>query len=137
VNIISEDKKPQTKKKREADHLKSVKDKAMLTYFDAEKQEVKSLKEILEKTKQVQEVFIPILGCKLKIGHINMLEFSEIMDVGADDKNKMAIDMLFRLLHSADPSVVLEDIQQLPFQVTTAIIEQVMGSGMGFPKVST
>ena len=137
MNIISEDTKSKAKKKREADHLKAVKDKAILTYFDAEKQEVKSLKEILEKTIQVRDVFVPVLGCKVKIGHINMLEFSEIMEVGVDDKNKMALEMLFRLMHSGDPAVTKEDIQALPFQITTAIINEVMGGGMGFPEEPT
>ena len=132
MNIISEDTKAKAKKKREADHLKAVKDKAMSIYFDAEKQEVKSLKEILEKTIQVRDVFVPVLGCKVKIGHINMLEFSEIM--GIDDENKRAMDMLFRLMHSGDPAVTKKDIQALPFQITTAIIKEVMGGGMGFPE---
>jgi len=137
VNIIPDKKsKPEPKEKAKAiKDYEAIKEKAQLTYFDADKKEVKSLKEILEKTKQIQEVYIPILGCKLKIGHINMLEFSEI--VAIDDKNEMAIEMLFRLLHSGDPTVILEDIQQLPFQITTAIIEQVMGGGLGFPTDTT
>ena len=139
MNIISDKKskpKPEPKEKTKAVRdYEAIKERAQLTYFDADKKEVKSLKEILAKTKEIQEVYIPILGCKLKIGHINMLEFSEIVTI--DDKNKMAIEMLFRLLHSADPAVALEDIQQLPFQITTAIIEQVMGGGLGFPTDTT
>lgn len=132
MNIISDDTKSKAKKKREDNHLKAVKDKAMLTYFDAEKQEVKSLKEILEKTVQIRDVFVPVLGCKVKIGHINMLEFSGMIDI--KDKNEMAMEMLFRLMHSGDPAVTIEDIKALPFQITTAIIKEVMGGGMGFPE---
>lgn len=127
--------KPELKEKtKAAETLEAIKEKAMLTYFDADKREVKSLKEILAKTVLVQEVFIPKLGCKVKIGHINMLDFTEIIDVGGEDKNKLAIEMLYRLLHSGDEGVTREDVEKLPFQITTAIIEQVMGSGMGFPK---
>ncbi len=136
MNIIPEDKKPKPKEKTKAvKDYEAVKERARLTYFDADKKEVKSLKEILEKTKQIQEIYIPILGCKLKIGHINMLEFSEMVTI--EDKNEMAIEMLFRLLHSADPAIIIEDIQQLPFQIITAIIEQVMGGGLGFPTGTT
>lgn len=111
-----------------------MKEKARLTYFDADKKEVKSLKEILAKTKEIQEIYIPVLGCKVKIGHINMLEFSEMVII--EDMNEKAIEMLYRLMHSGDPAVTLEDVQQLPFQILTAIIEQVSG-GLGFPTGTT
>lgn len=134
MNIIS-DKKPEPKKKTKAvKDYEAVKERARLIYFDADKKEVKSLKEILEKTKQIQEIYIPALGCKIKIGHINMLEFSEMVTI--EDANKKAIAMVYRLMHSADPAVTIEGIQQLPFQILTAIIEQVSG-GLGFPTGTT
>ena len=136
MNIIPDKKsKPEPKEKTKAvKDYEAVKERAQLTYFDTDKKEVKSLKEILEKTKKIQEIYIPALGCKVKIGHISMSEFSEM--VAIEDKNKMAIEMLFRLLHSGDPAVTIEDIQQLPFQILTAIIEQV-GGGLGFPMGTT
>lgn len=135
MNIIPEDTKPKPKEKTKAvKDYEAVKERARLTYFDVDKKEVKSLKEILEKTKQIQEVYIPALGCKVKIGHISMSEFSEM--VAIEDMNKKAIEMLYQLMHSGDPAVTLEDIQQLPFQILTAIIEQVSG-GLGFPTDTT
>jgi len=126
---------PEKKPELKSDALEAIKEKARLTYFDSDLKEVKSLKEILAKTKQIQDVYVPQLGCKVKIGHITMEEFSGMMSI--TDKNLLAIEMLFKLLHSGDSTVTKDDILALPFQITTAIIEQVMGGGMGFPTDST
>lgn len=128
------EKKPKTKKEREQKAIEDMKQKAGLTYFDADKQEVKSLKDILDKTTKVQEIFIPLLGCKIKIGHINMIDYASIMKI--KDQQEMAVETIFQLMHSADPTAKKEWAEQLPFHIATAIIEHVMSDGLGFPKDS-
>ena len=125
--------KPQSKKEREEKELKALKAKAEMTYFDADKRELKSIQEILEKTTVIQEIFIPILGCMVKFGTITMEEFTEMMG-DIKDKNKLATEMLYRYLHSADSTVTREDVNNLPFAIGTALTEAVMSNGMGFPK---
>jgi len=127
--------KAELKKEREQKAIEDMKQKHGLIYFDTDKQEVKSLKEILDKTTKVQEIFVPLLGCKLKLGHISMKDYADIMDI--KDQQEMALEIVFQLLHSADPDAKKEWVEALPFHVATAIIENVMSEGLGFLKDMT
>ena len=127
--------KAELKKEREQKAIEAVKEKARLSYFDAEKQEVKSLKEILDVTTKIQEIFIPILGCKVKIGYISMKNFAVVMAI--KDEQEMAMEILFQLFNSADSNVTKKDVEKIPFHISTALIDKVVGEGLGFPKGTT
>ncbi len=129
---MTEESKPKSKKEKELEAIEEMKEKTRLTYFDADKREVKSLKEILAKTTVKQEIYIPQLGCKVKIGHVTMTQFAKMDQL--KDKNEMAMEMLFQLMHSGDPEVTKKEVEKLPFQITTAIITQILGGEMGFPE---
>jgi hypothetical protein len=110
-----------------------IKEKARATFFDADKQELKSVKEILTRTKEIQEIYVPALGCKVKVGHVSMKEWLEIQALNLDEK-QIGFEMTFRLLRNADPKVTKEEVLELPFQVVTSIMEQIVHGGLGFPK---
>lgn len=123
-----ETKKPETKT------LEEIKAKAKAVYFDAEKKELKSLKEIFDRTTQVNEIWVDSLGCSVKVGHLSMHDLSEIMKI--EDKNIMGLQMLYRILKSADKTVKQEWVYDLPIDVTQAMIETLMEEGLGFLKGS-
>jgi glucosamine 6-phosphate synthetase-like amidotransferase/phosphosugar isomerase protein len=119
-------------KKTEAEEKEEIKEKAQKTIFDAEKKEVKTLAEILEKTKEPREIFIPALGCAVKIGFVPMKKFAKLMAI--EDKVQMSNQMVFEMMQAADPSVTMEQVMELPFQFVTAIVEEMMEGGMGFQR---
>jgi len=122
------------KKKPEKRTLEEIKAKAKAVYFDVEKKELKSLKEIFDRTTQVNEVWVESLGCYVKVGHLSMHDLSEIMLI--EDKNIMGLEMLYRILKSADKTVKQEWVYDLPIDVTQAMIETLMAEGLGFLKGS-
>ena len=123
-------KKPKQKTK-DQENLERLKEKSRLTYFDADKREVKTLKEIFDKTTEVQEVFIPKLGCLVKVGHISMKDFTKLSEK-FDPKNEkdqvsLALEMVYYLLNSADDTVTRDMVYGMPYNIATKIIEAVTG----------
>lgn len=120
------------KKKPEKKSLKEIKAKHKEYYFDAEKKELKSLKQIFDRTTRVQEFFIEELGCVVKFGHISMADLADILKI--EDNNKKGIEMLYRILRSADKTVKQEWVYGLPIDVATAMINKMTKEGLGFQK---
>lgn len=120
------------KKKQEKKGLEDIKAKAKAYYFDAEKEELKSLKQIFDRTTQVKEIFVEHLGCKVKFGHISMADMADLMKI--EDKNIMGLEMLFRIMRNADPDVKKEWVYGLPIDVATAMIIKIQAEGLGFLK---
>lgn len=118
------------RKKPEKVSLEDIKAKAKEYYFDAEKKELKSLKDIFDRTTQVQEIYVEALGCKVKVGHLSMLDLSEILKI--EDNNLKGLEMLYRILKSADKTVKQEWVYGLPIDVTQSMIETMMKEGLGF-----
>ena len=119
------------KKTKDQENFEKIKEKAQLVYFDADKREVKTLKEIFDKTTEVQEIWIKILGCFVKVGHISMKDFTKLTDK-FDPKNEkdqlaLALEMVYYLMKSADDTVTRAIVEGMPYNVATEIIKAVTG----------
>ncbi len=117
------------------DEVAEMKEKAKKAYFDAEQKEIKSLKEIFDRTTQTEKHWIEELGCYVVFGHLSMGDLAELMQI--EDKNKMGLEMLYRILKSADKTLKKEWVFGLPIDVATALINKLMTEGLGFQKDMT
>ena len=100
-------------------------------YFKKSKDVVKTLTEILEKSTEIRDLYIPLLGCKVKIGTVNTEAFNEIMKL-REDPNGMSLELLYQHMLSADPTVKREIVKNLPFNVVLAITNKITEEGLGF-----
>jgi len=110
--------------------FEEMKKKALPILFEKAEDEVKSLKEILAASKQPREIYVPELGCKIKIGRITMKEFTEIRKI--KEPEALATEMLYRMWKAADKSVTKEDIEALGFDIITAIVTALTGGARPF-----
>ena len=119
------------KKTKDQENLDMLKEKTRLTYFDADKKEVKSLQEIFDETTKVQEVWIERLGCFVKVGHIAMKDFTKLTEKldpnNPKDQVPMALEMVYHLMKSADKTVTREIVFGMPYHIATEIIKATTG----------
>jgi len=110
--------------------FEEMKKKALPILFEKAEDEVKSLQEILKASQEPREIFVPELGCKIKLGRISMKEFTEISKI--KDPSKLATEMLYRMWKAADSSVTREGIEALGFDIITAIVTAITGGERPF-----
>lgn len=119
------------KKTKDQENFEKIKEKSQLTYFDADKKEVKSLQQIFTKTTEVQEIWMERLGCFVKVGHISMKEFLKLQEKldpnNPKDQVPLALEMVYLLLKSADKTVTKPMIDDLPYHIATDIIKATTG----------
>lgn len=123
-----------TAKEKDEKQFEEIKEKADKYYFDADKKESKTIHEIFMATTKIQEIWVDEpLGCEIKIGHISMNDTAELMAM--ENKNLMGLEMLYRLLLSAEPKTKKAEVYGLPVEVATAMINAIMKAGLGFQQV--
>ena len=122
-----------TEKKTPKERETEIKEKAKRYFFDETKKETKTISEIFKASTEKQKVWVDEpLGCFVEIGHISMLDMTELMQI--EDKNLQGLEMLYRLLLSANPKTTKDEVFGLPTDVATVMINAILKEGMGFRK---
>jgi len=112
-------------RKAEAEKIEKVAKAAKGEFEKRETLKVKALSEVLGEAGQVRYVDVPELDCRIAYKKLPMKDFNEIKD--EKDPTVLSLKMLYRMLHAADSSVTMDMVEQMPFDIATAIITRIMG----------
>lgn len=125
-----------TPEEKDDKQFEEIKETAKKYYFDADKKELHTVKEIFEVTTKIEKIWVgEPLGCEILIGHISMKDMADLMAI--EDVNLKGLEMLYRILKSADPKTKKEHVYDLPMNVTAAMITAITKAGLGFQGATT
>lgn len=93
--------------------------------LEGQKREV-PLADILKRN--IKEIYVPELDGTVKIKHPS---FREVLEIRKQAKNEedLTMLMLWKMLSGADPSITLEDVERMPFDVAAAILRAALPFG--------
>lgn len=77
------------------------------------------LKDLAKKTRELKSVYIEGLG-ELKYGALTFMDLVEVSKYQADEERAIAI--IYHMLKKAYPDLALEDVRNLPFDVSSKIM---------------
>jgi hypothetical protein len=89
-------------------------------------------KEITRKAKQVREIYDEDLGT-IRYVLLNYNELNEIIEKYQDNKER-SIQLLFKQLIPANPSITVEDIKEMPYEVVVRLLTKLQREGSFFPQ---
>jgi len=98
-----------------------------LTERELEKKQIKSLGEILDSTDKIRYVYIKKLDCRIPYKELPVTTLAIFADKNKTNE-ELTVDVVYQLLHGADPAVTKEQIQKLPLNIATEIIAKTIGT---------
>jgi len=107
--------------------LQAIAEQDELTEQELEKKQIKKLGEILEDTNKNRYVYIKSLDCRLPYKELAVTALAAITDKNKTDE-ELTTDVIYLLLHAADPKVTKEQVKKLPLNVATEIIAKTVGT---------
>ena len=98
-----------------------------LTEQELEKKQIKKLGEILEDTDKIRYVYIKNLDCRIPYKE---LPVTTLPDINKKDKTneELTIDIIYLLLHAADPKVTKKQVEKMPLTAATELIAKTVGT---------
>jgi len=109
-----------------SEDIKARAEKAFQKLEEKKKLAVATLDEIIAKFAQTLTVEIPELGFAIRYRKLTVKDYAEINKI--KDDNERMFEMLYRMLHKADPSVTMEKVKELPIEVAALILKKIFQS---------
>ncbi|MEM2177028.1 MAG: hypothetical protein QXN34_06850 [Archaeoglobaceae archaeon] len=85
----------------------------------AENAQLISIKELVRKAKELRTVYVEGIGT-IQYGSLTLFELSEIAKCQTNEEK--TIMTLYFMLKKAEPSLTLDDVKELPFDIVTKIL---------------
>lgn len=98
-----------------------------LTEQELESKQTKTLGEILENTNKTRYVYVKRLDCKLAYKELPVTTLAIFADKNKTNE-ELTVDIVYQLLHGADPNVTKEQVEKLPLNIATEIIAKTVGT---------
>lgn len=78
-----------------------------------------SIKELLRKSRELKTIYIDGIGA-IQYGSLTLPELSEVAKCQTNEEK--TIMMLYFMLRKAEPSLTIDEVKELPFDVVTKIL---------------
>ena len=107
--------------------FKAIAEQDELAEAELEKKQTKKLDEILAGIDKTRYVYIKSLDCKLPYKELPVTALTAVTNRDKTDE-ELTIDVIYLLLHGADPSVTKKQVEKLPLTVATEIVAKTVGA---------